>query len=104
MQRSKLDKIGRANPTQWGHFTTATTVVKIIRNNHPHQLFTSLSRNVYQERRKPSRLRFFNDSNKKVGLNCLRNRLTEIFNAIDFDHYPNISDEGLRTNLKRLLF
>jgi len=65
-----------------------------------------LNKNVYQERRKPGRQCFiFNNSNTNVGLDCLKNRLTDIFNVIDFDHYPrSITDVGLRTKLKKLVF
>jgi len=49
MKRAKLDKIGRAKPLEGGYFSTASTVIKIIRNSYQGQLFTSLSKNVYQE-------------------------------------------------------
>lgn len=100
----KKDKIGRAKPWEWGYFSTTSTVNKIFRNNCPNQLFTSFNKNIYHERRKPGRLQFFNNSNTNIGINCLKNRLTDIFNVMDFDHYPSISDNGLRTNLKKLLF
>jgi len=46
MKRTTLYKIGRAKPLELGYFSTATTVVKIFRDNCPNQLFTSLNKNV----------------------------------------------------------
>jgi len=48
-------------------------------------------RNAFQEWRRLGRIKFFGGSSSKVGGNSLRNRLTDLFNGIDFDFYPFIT-------------
>jgi len=102
ISRNKLDKIGRAKPSSWADYSTASLVIKVLQTEQPRHLYKSLTKNAFQERRRPGRMKFYDDSNTKVGGNSLRNRLTDLFNRIDFDFYPFINPDRLRINLKRL--
>jgi len=58
------------------------------------------AKTIYQEGRKPNRLKFFSRAKSKIGYNSLNNRLTDLFGEIKFDHYPLNTLEMLRNNLK----
>jgi len=48
-----------------GRFLTGSRVVKTLRDEQPHALYTSLMNNFYAEQRKPGLVFFFNDAKKK---------------------------------------
>ena len=102
-KRSELDKLGRVKPMQFARYSTAGLVIKTIRNNKPRNLSDILQKTLYCERRKPGRLRFFDNSKTKLGFQSIDNRLTSVFAELDFDHYPHITDHSLRINLKKSL-
>jgi len=58
-----------------------------------------LRENSYTNDRNPGKASFFGDARKKIGKNCLLNRL-HLFNDIKFDWIGDISDNSLRQRLK----
>jgi len=91
-------------PSAWADYSTASLVIKVMQNEQPKHLFRLLTMSAFQEQRRSGRMKYFDDTNTKVGWNSLRNRLTDLFNTNDFDFYPFISPDRLRINLKRLLW
>jgi len=73
----------RATPSMWGA-STASLVIKILRNGTPKMINNTLLENLYMERRKPFRGRFYNNSTRKVGLHELKNLINFICD-LDFD-------------------
>jgi len=102
-KKKELDLIGLANPVQWFHYITASTVIKIMKNEEPKLLHESLTSTCYTEQRRPERFRFYDSSASRFGKDAICNRLTDIFKLIDFDHL-NINDHLLRINLKKSFF
>jgi len=95
-------KIGRANPSQWANYSTASP--GIIQNEQRRYLYESYSTNSFQERRRPRILRYFDNSNTKVGAKSLRSWLTKPFNQINFEFYPFINLDRLCINLKKIFW
>jgi len=87
----------KASEVKW-----ESPVIKVINSQKPKHLFESINQNAFQERRKPGRLKFFRTANTKTSLSSLKNRLTNTFKEIEFDHFPFISVDSLCTNLKNL--
>ncbi len=88
---------------QFAKFSSAGLVIKTIRNNEPQNLKDILCKTLYTERRKPGRLRFYDNSKTKAGYQSIENRIAKIFAELDFDHFPYITDHNLRINLKESL-
>jgi hypothetical protein len=61
ISRKELDNLGRANPAMWGKYSTASVVIKAIRDGEPFRLCDHLRENRYSEVRS-KRVRFFDSS------------------------------------------
>jgi len=80
-----------------------TLAIKILRDRLPTMLSESISEQLYTERRKPFRGKFFNNAHGKIGLHDFRNRLCFI-GKIDLDwHGLGLSNDAIRTGLKKAL-
>jgi len=103
--RSLLDKeCKRATPTQWGNYAVASLVIKTLKNNEPKFLKDSITTTLYTTRRKPLIGRFYNNAKGKIGKQALHNRL-EMMDLVDFDWIgQDLSDDRIRTYLKRTFF
>jgi len=97
-ERIPIDKLKRANPSSWADYVTASITVKVVT---PAPVYNCLKKYLLQELRQPRQLKIFDDSAQRVRKNALRNRLTDVFNRLDFDHYLTISNGALIVNLKR---
>lgn len=102
IKHADLDKAcRRATPSMWGAYATASLVIKLLRNKTPKMIYNTLLENLYVERRKPCRGRFYNNSTGKVGLHELKNRLNFICD-LDFDWLGlDLSDDAIRIKLKK---
>jgi len=76
----------------------AKTVIRLFNQNNT-RIEQLLRENSYINDRNPGRASFFGDAKKKVGRNCLLNKL-HLFNEIKFDWIGDISDDALRRKLK----
>jgi hypothetical protein len=65
--RSVLDEVGRARPTTWSKYSTASTAIKILRDKVPVRLHRHLKDTLYYERRASNVIKFFDKSSKRVG-------------------------------------
>jgi len=93
----------RATPVMWHKYSSASMVIKCIRDGSPQLLNEEVSRNLYTQRRSVNRERFFDNSKGKVGRHRLRNRIT-FMNDLDFDWLNvRINDDRIRIELKRFL-
>jgi len=95
--RSALNIIAkRATPKQWSRYTLAKTVIKLF--NPGNTRLGLLRQNSYINDRNPGRASFFVDAKKKIGRNCLLNKLC-FFNGIKFDEIGDLSDDTMRQKL-----
>jgi len=101
MSRRELDNIGRARPFTWSKYATASLVIKTMTAREPVELYQRISRNHYSERRKPWKMKFYNNSKTRTGLQGIENRI-DFVGTLDFDHY-NWTKNSLRINLKKSL-
>jgi len=67
LSRVVLDQMGRAIPTSWARFQTASIIIKAVIRERPIRL------NSYIERRRPDRYRFFSNESgwicdERIGL------------------------------------
>jgi len=100
LHRAELDKLGRTRPLTWTKYQTASLVMKIVRNDFPRRLKENLLSNAYIERRKPGRLKFYDNSRTRIGRQNFGNRLG-LLNDIDFDWTDGLTDGAIRTKLKK---
>jgi hypothetical protein len=100
ISRSKLDEIGRVGPETWAKYSTASTVVKIIRDDHPTRLRDHLKESMYHEERS-GRVKFFDQSRLKQGRQAVGNRLKLIFDEINTKITFKESNDSLRLLLKK---
>ena len=101
--RSTLDELGRARPSLWAKYITASTVIKILRDQAPIRLHDHLVQTIYSERRNPGVWKFYDSSRVRIGKHAIGNRLKEIFDEINEPITFKETDGMLRTKLKRLL-
>jgi len=93
----------RATPVMWHKYSSASLVIKCIRDGSPQLLNEEICRNLYTQRRSVNRGRFFDNSKGKVGRHRLGNRIT-FMNDLDFDWLNvRINDDRIRIELKRFL-
>lgn len=97
--RRELDLIsGRARPRVWAEYALASIAVKCVTRNAPVNLKQMILRNTYYERRRPGRIKFFDGSRRKIGIQTIENRLTKFF-FIETE----IHEDALRVGLKNFL-
>jgi hypothetical protein len=53
IRRVELDKLGRAKPSLWGKYATASLAIKALRDNVPTRIVNHLNQTLYTERRYP---------------------------------------------------
>lgn len=99
-KKEDLDKLGRAKPSQWLHYSNAIIVIKIIRDGLPRDLHQSLMETHFEERRKPGMNRFYESSLHKIGKQSICNRVGETFKNLNFNQIK-IDNNQLRLNLKK---
>jgi len=100
MHRSDLDVIGHARPSTWSKYMVASKVIKIIKCGFPSRLNQYLKANSYSDRRKPGRLKFYDNSRTVPGRQMLENRAG--LNDADFNWFEvDISKDLVRINLKK---
>jgi len=93
----------RATPVMWHRYSSASIVIKCLRDRNPQLLYKKLSRTLYTQRRSVNRGRFFDNSKGKVGWHRLGNRIN-FMNDLDFDWLEvDIKDDPIRIELKRFL-
>jgi len=100
MSRQKLDEIGRARPSTWYKFSTTSLVIKVVTRQEPKRLATMLAENMFTERRKPFRPKFFNKADLRIGRQALVNRCDMLMNDLDFDWMIDLTDDMIRRNVK----
>ena len=106
-KRSYLtERCKRATPSEWTKFTTATRVIKIIRDEEPKPLFEILMHNYFEESRKPHVGFFFDNSHNLFGRQTIQNRLK--FMRSITDHWNNklhpLSNDQIRVIVKKAFF
>jgi len=100
LSRAELDRIGRARPTTWSNYLMASTAIKAITRGTPKAIAEELQKNMFKERRRQNRPKFFDDSKRKIGRQQLKNRLN-FLNGLSFDWIDGMCDATLRINLKK---
>ncbi len=94
---------GRASPEEYSDFITAKMAARIINEQNPVRLHDSLVKNCYSERRIHERVFFFDNSHRKIGKQCLRNRLQTISRQMKFS-WTSCDRDTLRIGLKKCFF
>jgi len=100
--RAELDLIGRARPTTWSQYLLASTTIKAITRKQPTTLANEMGQNMFVERRRSEKPKFYDNSRRKIGRQALRNRLL-FMNTFNFDWLDGLTDDKLRINLKKAL-
>ncbi len=105
INREKLDQWSkRASPKQGSKYAKASTVIKILKHRKPINLYNYLQETFYKERRKPGIGKFCNNSKGKIGHQKVGKNLF-FMAAIQDDWYKrDLSDDQIRTLLKRTFF
>jgi len=101
--RPRLDKLcKRATPDMWSKYTTATAVIKTVRDGSPSFLMTCINTTLYTTRRKPEIAQFYNNSRGKIGLHNLSNRI-DFMNGLEAWLTKDLNDDAIRITLKGYL-
>jgi len=94
-------KINKAHLPQVIH---SRSLYSTLKNNEPKFLKDSITSTLYTTRRKPLIGRFYNNARGKIGKQALHNRL-EMMDHVDFDWIgQDLSDNRIRTYLKKTFF
>lgn len=100
--KQDLDKLGRVRPSTWAQYTAASTAIKIIRDDQPTRLNEHLMGSIYCEDRS-GRIKFYDNSDLKIGRQAFSNRLKDVFNVIHAPITFRESNAQIRTMLKKEL-
>jgi len=100
--RDTLDQLSeRASPDEWVNYGVAKLAMMCILNQASSRLLIAKS---CQERRQPGKMFFYDTSLRKIGKQCISNRLTQLLRCAKFDWLLSPSKDFLRRNLKSLFF
>jgi hypothetical protein len=104
-KRTLLDQESRrSTPIQWSKYIVASTVIKLY-NRSDSNVAILLRKSAYVNDRMPFRARFIDTSRLKIGRQAITSRIGPIFNEVAFNWIdPTISDDCIRTELKRIFF
>jgi hypothetical protein len=83
VSKTRLDEIGRARPSIWGNYATASITIKALRDKVPSRLYGHITKTMYTTRRSNDILHFYDDSKRKVGRQAIGNRLKDIFDQLN---------------------
>lgn len=102
--RSELDAIGlRATPDELSDYSIGKLLAKMLITSEPARLKRETLQNAYSLRRQPERLFFFDGSKRKIGRQCIKNRLNCISKQMKFN-WLSASVGSLRSSLKKCFF
>ncbi len=102
--RDDLDGISeRATPDEMSDYSTAKLIAKMYLNDAPSRLLKKTMNNAYQITRKPGQMFFYDTSVRKIGRQCLANRLPCIAKQMKFK-WLECEVCSLRVNLKKCFF
>ena len=94
-------KYKRATPTMWGKYTTALAMWELVNYQMPEAtLIHAVLNRQYQERR--SGMLFTRSNRRKIGFNCLSNRLQAVSKALKVD-WHDMSKETFKAYCKKTL-
>jgi len=79
-------------------------MMSIIVSGLPQHLSTSLRANPYVKMRDTVRLLFYATNKRKIGLQSLKNRLSDISKQVDFEWLAPLSRDLLHVKLKQNFF
>jgi len=74
-KRSELDQIVRPRPSTWANYASSSLVIKVINEKSPSILYQRLCKNHYFERRKPWKMKFYNNAKTNDGFQGIENKL-----------------------------
>jgi len=108
VNREKIDSITkRMPPHSWMKYSSTSTFIKINRDEMPTRLRQNLSKNTFQERRKPGRLYSRDTSTCKNGQKSMKNWIGTFLRQLNFDWINtgrHITDDYLRVHLKKCFY
>ncbi len=100
--RDQLDREGkRATPDEVSNFSTAKLLSRMVQLQAPTRLLANTMMNSYSISRQPGRLFFYDSSAKKIGRQCLKNRLSYVSKQMKFKWLEAKNSDVLRINLKK---
>lgn len=103
-KRKVIDSLcKRATPRMWSDYISASTAIKIIRDNKPRGLADSIEKNMVTERRRDGFGRLFDGSRRRIGLHSFANRLKHLNEIEEPWLDPPPSDDKIRRLLKKHL-
>jgi len=75
--------------------------MKAMLIERPKRLNNVIKQNVYTERRRPDRYKFYSSANLRIGDQSLTNWAGSLMNELDFDWAMGLSYDQIRVKLKR---
>ena len=102
--RWKINQLAdRATPKEWARYSTGSIIIKVCRNKQPIDLYETIHRNMYFERRYPHTPKFFENSERKIGKQSIHNRAT-FMNTLGPWYNQDFTDHAIRILLKSAFF
>jgi len=98
------NKLKRATPSEWSNYTTASLVIKIMRDKMPEHIHSKLSETIFSTRRKPQVGKFYNNARGKIGKQSIQNRLQHMDRLTENWLHSDWNNDRIRTTLKKTFF
>ena len=93
-------KYKRALPEMWGNYMTACALHHVLVTQSPSIIVNGLTNNVLHERRRQG-TKFTRSNEKKIGFNCLFNRVQFVTGKMNFN-WMDLSPTLLKSKCKQL--
>jgi hypothetical protein len=104
LSRDQIDQISqRSTPDEWSDYVNAKMLCRVVITGSPRRLSEMVKSTSYTERRKPGQMFFYDESKKKIGRQCFKNRLCNISKQIKFK-WLECPVNSLRPKLKKCFF
>jgi hypothetical protein len=88
-------------PWMWSNYAVSLLPMKVIKVEAPRRLFNAIVATMVIERHKPRQGHFLNESKLRIGKHSISNCITHLNNTNDPWLNPTLSNNCIRTTLKR---
>jgi len=103
MSRENINvQVKRATPNEFSNFCLARSII-IGFNCNASPIQEICKENSYLINRKPGQLFFYDSSRVRIEKNSIKNRITDVFKAINFP-WSNVKYDLVRPKLKKIFF
>jgi len=84
LKRADLDEMSRARPSTWARYCATSQIIKVVTRKPPQRLYETLTSQMYLERRRPMRMKFYSKVDYCIRRQSLVNQAPDLIIGLNF--------------------